>query len=107
MHGMDASVQRFVKASPPVYGAKERRHSVTMFRAATIESSLKLHTRRSFLSVLRLQMIQDPRHHTSAHLTQQRTECPLKRHHLLRGQLFVETLINQVDTLGEWASELH
>src|SRR2546426_373208 len=37
MHGMDAAFQRFVEASPPGHGAKERRHSATMVRASTLD----------------------------------------------------------------------
>ena len=101
MHGMDTSFQRFVEASPHVYGAKKRRHSATMFRASTLDPSRTLHTRRSLFGVRGLHMMQDPSHNTSANLTQQRTEIPLKLRHLLRGRLLVEALINQAHTLGE------
>ena len=101
MYGMDASFQRFVEASPHVHGAKERCHSATMFRTSTIDLALKLHTRRSFFGVLGLQMIQDPPHNTSANLTSQCTQCPLKLRHLLGCRLLVEALLNQAHTLGE------
>src|SRR2546422_571408 len=96
MHGMDTAFQRFVEASPHVHGAKTCRYSATMFRTSTIDPSLKVHTRRSLCGVAGLQMIQDPSHNTSADLTQQRAELPLKRRHLLRCRLLVEALINQV-----------
>jgi hypothetical protein len=101
MYGMDASFQRFVEASPHVHSAKQRRHSATLLRASTIDSSLKLQTRRRLCGVLGLHMIQDPSHNPSADLTQQRTELPLKLRHLLRCRLLVEALIKQAHTLGE------
>ena len=101
MNGMDASFQRFVEASPHVHGAKECRHSAPMFRATTIDPVLKVHTRRRRFGVLGLQMIQDPSHNTSAHLTQQRTEFPLKLRHLRRCRLLVEALLKQAHPLGE------
>jgi hypothetical protein len=93
MYGLDTGFERFIEASPYVYGAKERRHRAPIFRASTIEASIPLPTGRCRASVLRLQVIQDPRHNTATDLTSQCAELALKRRHLLRGWLVVEKLI--------------
>jgi len=72
-----------------------------MFPAPTIEPSLKAYARRCRGIVLGLHMIQDPGHNTSADLTQQRVEFPLKAGHLLRGRLVMEELIKQTHPMGE------
>jgi hypothetical protein len=74
MNGMDASFPWFIEAPPHVHGAKECRHSATMFCTSTIDPALKVRTRRGLFGVLGLHMMQDPRHNTSANLPQQRTE---------------------------------
>jgi hypothetical protein len=68
MKGTDAMFQRFIEASPDLHGTKERRHSTALFRASTIDPSLKLHTRRSGLVAVGLQAMQDPHHNAAANL---------------------------------------
>jgi hypothetical protein len=68
---------------------------------SAIALSLKRQARRCLGVVVGLHMIQDPSHNTSANLTQQRAEFPLKRRHLQGHQLVVEKLIKQANALGE------
>jgi hypothetical protein len=98
---MHTPFKRFIEASPHVHRAKQCRPSATMFPSSTIEPSLKPQTRRGLCVVVGLHTIQDPGQNTSADLTQQRAELPLKRRHLLGSRLIVEKLIKQANALGE------
>src|SRR2546422_556117 len=101
MNRTDASFQGFVKASPHVHRAKKCCPRVALFPSSTIEPSLKSYARRRLCGVLGLHMIQDPGQNTSANLTQQRTEFPLKFCHLLGRRLVVEELIQQTHPMSE------